>query len=57
MIHPDDAAEAFGVLALHFGGATEGTAESLRLYRRLEAAWTTAMLALEAARERREKLA
>lgn len=56
MIHPDDAREAFGVLALHVGGATADTREAVELYRRLETAWDRAVLALEAARERRERI-
>lgn len=55
-IHPDDAREAFGVLALHFGGATADTSEAVQLYRRLEGAWDRAILALGAAQERRERI-
>lgn len=55
-IHPDDAREAFGVLALHFGGATADTREAVELYRRLEGAWDRAVLALGAAQERRERI-
>lgn len=55
-IHPDDAREAFGVMALHFGGATADTSEAVQLYRRLESAWDRAVLALGAAQERRERI-
>ena len=55
-IHPDDAREAFGVLVLHFGGATADTREAVELYRRLEASWDRAVLALGAAQERRERV-
>lgn len=55
-IHPDDSREAFGVLALHFGKATDDTREAVMLYRRLEDSWDKAMQALAAAQERRERL-
>ena len=52
-IHPDDAREAFGVLAFYFGGVTADTPEAVRLYRHLEVAWENALLTLGAAMERR----
>ena len=55
-IHPDDSREAFGVLALHFGGVTADTREAVQLYRRLEAAWGRAMITLGSAQERRERI-
>ena len=55
-IHPDDSREAFGVLALHFGGVTADTREAVELYRRLEAAWDRAVITLASSAARRERI-